>query len=106
MDINDKSRDIDITKHAEKRVRQRIGLPKKSVESHIELVFEYGLQSKDFSGSFKRYLDKFYFSRGSANKAILYNGFIYLCKGDVLITVIKCPNKFKDVEPKLNKNDI
>ena len=89
--------EINITKHAEKRIRQRVGIPKKSVHNWVESALTEGVRSDSISGSFKRYLNSFQFNAGAASHGIGFNGFILLMKGHTVITVVHTPPKFRKI---------
>lgn len=89
-----------VTHHAEKRIRQRLGLPKSAVQSIADKAEIYGHTADKFTGSFRRYMDSFYYNSGDAEKAIYHNGYMFLTKEDRLITVFRVPPMFRDVQPK------
>lgn len=84
-----------VSKHAEKRIRQRLGLPRAAVTKFIEEAKQGGICSSDVSGSVKRYLDRFYFNNGPGNRGVIYGNHVFVLNGDVLITVIPLPHKIK-----------
>jgi len=71
-----------ITSHANKRIKQRIGIPKKSAHTNAEKALIYGVSHKDTSGTLCRY---------SAGNIKIYNDFVYIFCVETLITVFSLP---------------
>lgn len=89
-----------ITKHAQQRGKERLGLNLKAFEKTASKALEIGKTHGEFSGSFKRYLDKLYFQYRNANNMRVFGHYIYLFKNDDLITVFLVPNKYKNASLK------
>lgn len=86
-----------ITKHAEKRAKERIGLNKKAVQRQGELALEKGVCHNKTKGNLKKWIDKEATKIGSfASDYILYNSHLFIfrnCGEDkVLITMIPVPS--------------
>jgi hypothetical protein len=47
-----------VTKHAEKRMRERMGINKRSVQKVAQKALEQGLSHSETKGQLRRYLDK------------------------------------------------
>lgn len=92
---------IRLTNHGSDRIRERVGLPKGCVIKNAERAFEKGLKHSELSGSLKRYVDKLYLEQKHANNIRLYCGSAYLFRGNVLITVIPLPGKYRKQEEKM-----
>lgn len=100
---------ITVTNHGAKRIRQRCGISKKSVDRLANIAFEKGLTYNDITGSLKRYVASLYNFNGSADNIRLYGDKIYIfCNGDVLVTVLNTPRKYRDTVNKLmnSKNGV
>lgn len=87
-----------LTKHGAKRTRERTGVVS---ERFLRVVLERGRRRADFSGGFRRYLDRIHFQKRWI-EPVVYGHFIYLmgpAKEDgvqnVLITTIGVPQKFR-----------
>jgi hypothetical protein len=87
--IEDKS--IKLTRHSLKRLKERVGLPKKACQKHAEKAFADGLTHSDMKGQAKRYIDKLYLEHRNANNIRAYGEFIFLFKNNTLITVLNKP---------------
>jgi hypothetical protein len=85
---------MEITKHAYKRAKERLGLSKKALRRHVIKVEGQGLRHGDFSGSMKRYLDKEFLAHGKATDMRVYGHFLYIIHGEILITIVDVPTKF------------
>ena len=87
-----------VTHHANKRMRERVGIPKRAIDRYAENALDNGLTHADCKGSLKRYIDSLYFRNHDANNIRIYNGNVYIFHDDVLITVLKLPKKYRKVE--------
>lgn len=85
-----------ITKHAHKRIKQRLGLPKRAVERNAENAWNQGRKHKDYTGSFKRYLDSIFLRERTASEMRILNGYIYIFTADALITVYIAPQRYRN----------
>lgn len=92
--------DAVITDHADQRVRKRLGLPRKAVDKQATAALERGAAHSDFSGSFRRYLDKVFLSERRASNMRVHAGHLYLFAGETLITCWALPPKFRNVKPR------
>jgi len=95
-----------VCKHGLKQCVKRLGLKKKAVKGLVEKAYEFGLGQKDFRGKFKRYLDKLYFSEGSANTVKVYNQYLFFFYDDTLITAYRIPTHLQKYKPKEIKNEL
>ena len=84
-----------VTRHAEQRTRQRVGLPKRAVDRAAARALKRGKPRQYFLGAFRRYLNFIFMKRRRANNMRVYNGYIYMFDDDVLITVLEAPPKFR-----------
>jgi hypothetical protein len=88
---------VTVTKHAEKRMRQRLGLNKKSVQRMAEKALEEGIAHSDSKGRLHKYLDWQALSCGNKCKWRIYGEYIYcFSMQDVLITVLPLNNYLKE----------
>lgn len=86
---------LNVTNHALRRCRERMGVPKKAVIRMVEKAFEVGKCHSDFSGSFSRYLDSIFLKERNANNMRVYNGHLFIFAGDTLITAWPVPSKYR-----------
>ncbi len=82
-----------VTKHAEKRIKQRIGVPKSGAAKLAKTVLEKGLKHCEAVGSLRRYIDGLYLKHLNANNIMVYGEKTYLFCNDVLITVLPLPRE-------------
>lgn len=80
-----------ITRHASKRIRKRLG--HKRAEEQFGQALLYGTRADEYKGDFKRYLDSNRMKYRS--DCIIYKGMIYWYIHSRLITVYGVPQKFK-----------
>jgi hypothetical protein len=93
--------DLDVSDHADQRVRKRMGLPRKAVERMVTSALTEGAARQQYSGSFRRYLDAVYWKEQSANNMRVHSGYLFLFAGSVLITCWVLPTKFRNTKPGL-----
>lgn len=93
-----------VTNHAEDRTRERAGLPKRTVEKNAERAFIDGLEHWELKGSLKRFVDGLYLQHKSANNIRIYCGNVYMFKGNVLVTVISLPARYRKTAEAIKKN--
>jgi len=82
-----------VTRHGEKRVRERVGVPKRAVGRRAEAARQKGLKHEDAQGSLRKYLDTLYMA-GNADEIRIYAGYIYIFCGGRLITCLVLPREF------------
>lgn len=96
--------DIDITRHAVHRTRERVGIPKKAVPRAVEKAMTEGLRYEDTEGGLRRYLEYLYAKGGgAANNMRVYGGHIYMFHDDILITTLTVPAKHMKQAARLAK---
>ena len=82
-----------LTNHASERIKERVGIPKRSQLAVIDRAFAEGIKHSETKGSLHRYLDRLYLQERTANNLRVYNYNVYLFRDDVLITVIPLNQK-------------
>lgn len=87
---------ITVTKHAIKRFKQRVGLPKSACQKQAELAYRNGISHGDVTGNARKFLDKLFLIHRSANQLRVYGEHVYLFAGTTLITVMHLPNNLKN----------
>lgn len=80
------------SRHARQRMKERCGLPRKSVDRITERAFNQGITHQETSGSLRKWVDELYLSHETANNIRLYGDKVYLFAEGTLITVIQIPN--------------
>lgn len=88
---------VHITRHANQRVRQRVGIPKKAVKRYVETAYLDGLSHGELCGGLKRYIDGVYLQKRCANDIRVYGEFVFLFQNARLITITNLPNRYKRV---------
>ena len=86
-----------ITKHAEKRAKERLGLNKKAVQRQGELALDKGISHGQTKSRLKRWIDKEATKIGSfASDYIIYNSHLFIFRNcdenKALITMIPVPS--------------
>ena len=84
-----------LTKHGIKRLRERLGLPKKTCHRMAQTAFDNGVTYLDTAGEAHRYFTKIYLKNRNANNIKIYGRFAYVFADEILITVLHVPNDIK-----------
>lgn len=84
-----------VTKHAEKRLRERMGLGKKAVQRAAEMAYEKGIKHAETNGNLNKWVTSLYFNNKTANNIRLYNDKAWIFAGKNLITVLQIPSSLK-----------
>lgn len=90
---------IHITRHANKRLRERIGIPKKSAVGQVEKARRFGRSRLLYTGNMRKYLDLLWHrgqQLGGATDIVVYANSVYLFAGDFMITMWPLPKKFRE----------
>lgn len=78
-----------MSKHSDKRIRDRVGVSKRQEQ----LAIERGKLYTEYTGSFRRYLDRVRYKNNTT--AIVYGNNVYLFgQYNVLVTVLTIPSKY------------
>ena len=81
-----------VTRHAEHRTRERVGIPKKAVRRAAAKALTKGIKRTETEGGLRRYLDWLYWrGNGGANTIVVYGDKVYLFNDYTLITVLNVP---------------
>lgn len=94
---------VQVSKHAERRLIERCGLNKKSVQRIAERAFEYGITHSDTKGNLHKWVDSLYFRNRNANNIRLYGDKAYIFAGDILVTVLQIPSNLRNDMKSLTK---
>lgn len=100
--MND-SNNIIVTNHASKRIRQRLGISKKSTEKTAEKALLFGLTHSEAKGKLSRHLDGIFLLNYNPNNMRVYNHSVYLFRDIVLITVLPLPKNLWAYADKLQQ---
>ena len=94
---------MQISNHAKKRTKERLGLSKKIAELNAEKALKYGFGHKDAKAGLKRYITHLYFQYEKGSLYKVYHRNIYIFRDNVLITVIPVPHKFEQLSDNIEK---
>ena len=87
---------VEVTKHAEKRLIERCGLNKKSIQRIANKAFNDGIRHGQTKGSLKKWVDGLYFTNKTANNIRLYGDKAFIFTNERLITVIQIPSNLRN----------
>ena len=96
---------VTVTDHAQKRIRERVGLPKRAVEKNAERALKKGIKHSQLSGRVKKFVDALYFKYQTANNIRIYENSVYLFAGGILITVIDLPQKYRKIVREISSKE-
>lgn len=88
----------DVTKHAQKRIRERCGLPKKAVQRMADKALVEGVRHKDTVGALHKWVDGLFLQARNGNNIRLYGNHAFIFHDEILITVINIPPRFVEKE--------
>ncbi len=95
-----------VTKHANKRIRERCGINRKSCERVAKLALERGVPHNRTKGRLNKWVTKVYFKNEKANNIRIYGDKAYIFSDETLITVIQIPQEItKDLKSMIIPED-
>lgn len=96
----------DITKHARRRTKEKVGISKKLAEKNADKALQFGLTHAETRAGLKRFCDALYLAEHKPNNLRIYHGHAYLFRGQTLITIIPVPHKFAALAHKLENEKV
>lgn len=81
-----------ITKHAQKRAKERCGINDRAIDRMANKVLEQGVMHKECNGQLRKWIDGM-LRYGVANDIRLYGDKAYLFRENTLITIIQIPHR-------------
>lgn len=85
-----------VSRHADRRVRERIGIPRSAVKKMAAKARAEGVSRLDTHGSLRRYLDALYHYNEQADSIVVYNEKVWIFSGATLITVLDLHQRYKN----------
>ena len=86
-----------VTKHAMRRMKERMGLPRSAVQRTADRAWEHGTHHADANNRLgRKWLDAVYFKERKANQMRIYGEFLYLFRNRKLLTVLLVPYCLRD----------
>ncbi len=89
-----------ITNHGKGRLRERCGIPKKSVKRMADKAFKYGLTHKETTGNLNKYITSLWSKNKNADNIRVYGDKVYIFCGTSLITVLNLPTTLRSIARK------
>ena len=83
---------MEVSNHAEERLKERCGFNKKSVDRMAEKAFMEGITHSQTKGNLNKWITSLYFKNKRANNIRLYGDKAYIFCDETLVTVIQIPN--------------
>lgn len=94
---------IEASEHGTRRMRQRLGLPKKAVEKEIARAHERGTPRTDLSGRIRRVLDALFHRHGHYGDYRVWRGWVFVFKGQSFVTVFPLTNGLQNSKAGMNR---
>ena len=85
---------VTVTEHADTRMKERLGLPRKARQAAAQRAFDRGKRHADVSGRLRRFLDAKWFDHHCDNVRI-YGEHIWFFRGTTLVTVYEIKKDLK-----------
>lgn len=86
---------VELTAHADDRLKERLGLPKRARLSAAQRAFDQGRHHTDTRGALRRFLDDKWLKYQLADNVRIYAQHIWFFAGGTLITVYEVPKDLK-----------
>ncbi len=82
---------MDVSKHAEDRLKERCGFNRKTYERMAQKAYDDGITHAQTKGRLNKWITSLYFRNKNANNIRLYGDKAYIFCDEVLVTVIQIP---------------
>lgn len=90
---------VKVSHHAEQRMRERLGLNKKSIERIAQRALDKGISHNQTKGNLKKWVTGTWAKNKNANNIKIYGDKCFIFHDELLITVIQLPRDlFKDLD--------
>ena len=87
---------VRVSKHASRRLKERCGLNKKSVQRMADIAFTNGMKQEDATGQLNRWMASLYCANMDENNIRIYGNYVYIFCGITLVTVLHVPHRLKN----------
>ena len=97
-----KDEELIVTHHAKKRLKQRMGINKKSYDKISKRALEEGLKHSETSGLLRKYLNKIFLShdRKAGNLRVYHQKIFVFTSDNILVTILQLPSQLFKIEKK------
>ena len=92
-----------VTNHADKRIRQRVGVPRSAAHKLATKARSQGVERRDTSGSLRRYLDHVYYYNDNSDAIYVWAEKVYIFADTALITVLNLPTRYRNAANSLGR---
>ena len=82
---------MEISRHARKRIKERVGVGSSNVEKIAKKALEQGISHNQTKGRLNKWITEQYFYNKRANNIKIYGEKAYIFRFEKLITVIPVP---------------
>lgn len=87
-----------VTFHGKQRIKERIGIPKRSASKAFDKILKSAKKRDCFTGNFRKYLDQLAQRTGTYGdpaEPLVMGEYIFIVGNDELVTTYKMPKKFR-----------
>ena len=96
---------IRVTRHAEHRMRERLGINKRSVQGAAQRAYERGARYDQTTGKLRHFLDEKMISYGAGSVYRIYSEWLYVFSPDgFLITIVPLYSDMKKCVKRRRRN--
>lgn len=95
-----------VTKHAEQRIKDRLGLSKRLSTKQSDEALEFGIRHNEMVGSLRKFVDKLFLDKHidqHANNVRIYKQKIFLFNDQLLITILNLPYRYNNTIEKIKE---
>ena len=96
---------IRVSTHAEQRMRERLGLNKKSIERIAQRAFDNGIRHNQTKGNLRKYVTHVWEKNKNANNIRIYGDKVFVFCDELLVTVFHLPHDLAREMDYLVKNE-
>lgn len=86
---------VEVTRHAEKRMHERLGLPRKAMKAEAERAASRGIHISETTGRLRKYLDLLHITYRTGSDYRITPSGIYVITDGVLVTVLPVPQNLR-----------
>lgn len=81
-----------VTKHAKKRVKERVGVSKTKADKMAKMAIERGVERTQTKGRLRKWVDSQFYKNPHTTEIYIYGDKAYIFIGEGLITVLQIPS--------------
>ena len=88
---------MQVTVHAEKRIRKRFGVKRKAVENVVCQAVRRGKKISEYRGKVKKWYDYECATFKAGNNSVIFDGFCFVIQDEIVITAYEVPKHLRSI---------